>query len=204
MASPDDTPEQKGANSTESQSQMSRRSIMQATGGLVGLTALSGLSVAQTTTETPGQQPSDKQIGMITTANGQNFYTVPFRWVEPGTTVRWELIQGSHSTTAYAEMNNKPNRIPAEASAWDSGVKSEPGTTFERTFDVPGVYDYYCTPHEGLGMVGRLVVGSPNLETQPALAEPQDSLPSSVSEALSGLNVATRVIFGRGISINTQ
>jgi plastocyanin len=28
------------------------------------------------------------------------------------------------------------------------------------TLTVPGVYDYYCIPHEAAGMVGRIVVGN--------------------------------------------
>ena len=27
--------------------------------------------------------------------------------------------------------------------------------------NVPGVYDYFCMPHEEAGMVGRLIVGQP-------------------------------------------
>ena len=169
---------------------------MRATGGLVGLGALAGRGVAQIETGTLVQQPLDKRIGLLTTEEGRNFYTVPFRWVEPGTAVVWQLVRGSHSTTAYAEANGRPDRVPAEASGWDSGVVSESGTTFERTFDVHGVYDYYCAPHESLGMVGRLVVGSPDLEDQPALAESQESLSTAAREALSGLNAATRVVFG--------
>lgn len=33
--------------------------------------------------------------------------------------------------------------------------------TFERVFAVPGVYDYFCKPHELAGMAGRIVVGEP-------------------------------------------
>ena len=171
---------------------------MKATGGLVGLGALPGLGIArdESQTGTPGGQPSDKLIGMLATSDGRTFYTVPIRWVEPGTTVIWQVVQGTHSTTAYAEANDKPHRIPTEAPGWDSGVGSEPGATFGRTFNVPGVYDYYCSPHEGLGMVGRLVVGVPDLASQPALAEPQDSLPAPAREALAGMNAITRAMFG--------
>ena len=38
---------------------------------------------------------------------------------------------------------------------------TEPGQSFEHRLDVPGVYDYYCIPHEMAGMVGRIVVASP-------------------------------------------
>ena len=133
---------------------------------------------------------------MLSAENGANFYTVPIRWVEPEGTVTWELVQGTHSATAYAEANDRPQRIPADASGWDSGLLSESGATFEQTFDVPGVYDYFCRPHESLGMVGRLVVGTPDLANEPALADPQDSLPDATKEMLAALNAVTTATFG--------
>ena len=74
-------------------------------------------------------------------------------YVEPGTTVQFEIEAGSHSATAYE------NRIPPDASPFDSGVIST--GRFEHTFDTPGTYDYYCIPHQSMGMVGRIVVGQP-------------------------------------------
>jgi hypothetical protein len=35
---------------------------------------------------------------------------------------------------------------------------------------VPGVYDYYCVPHEHAGMVGRIVVGDAPAADYPAIA----------------------------------
>lgn len=74
-------------------------------------------------------------------------------YVDPGTTVRFEIASGSHSATAYEQ------RIPAAADPFDSGVIADGG--FEYTFEEPGTYDYYCSPHRAGGMVGRIVVGSP-------------------------------------------
>lgn len=34
----------------------------------------------------------------------------------------------------------------------------EAGHTFEHTFDSPGVYKYYCTPYEAMGMKGAIFV----------------------------------------------
>jgi hypothetical protein len=34
-----------------------------------------------------------------------------------------------------------------------------PGDHFEVTLTVPGVYDFFCLPHEAAGMVGRIIVG---------------------------------------------
>lgn len=84
---------------------------------------------------------------------GNNFFDPIGIRVEPGTTVRFEIEAGTHSATAY------DNRIPSEATSFDSGVISEGG--FEHTFDTPGTYDYYCIPHQSMGMVGRIVVGKP-------------------------------------------
>jgi plastocyanin/uncharacterized membrane protein len=83
---------------------------------------------------------------------GNNYFDPIGLRVDPGTTVRFELVAGAHSATAYSD------RIPASASTFDSGTISE--GSFEHTFETPGTYDYYCTPHKSLGMVGRIVVGS--------------------------------------------
>ena len=80
--------------------------------------------------------------------------------VEPGARVRWTLDANVHTTTAYhPENDNHALRIPDTALPWDSGYLVEPGATFEAVLEVPGVYDYYCEPHEAAGMVGRIVVG---------------------------------------------
>ncbi len=81
-------------------------------------------------------------------------------FVEPGTTIRWTVQANVHTTTAYHPRNDHhPQRIPETAMPWDSGYLVNPGNRFEVTLTVPGVYDYFCTPHEAVGMVGRIVVG---------------------------------------------
>ncbi len=83
-------------------------------------------------------------------------------YVEPGATVRWIVRENVHTATAYHPRNdNHPLRIPERAVPWDSGFLVHPGDHFEVTLTLPGVYDYYCTPHEAVGMVGRIVVGQP-------------------------------------------
>lgn len=90
-----------------------------------------------------------------------------------GDTVRW-VVDGPnvHTTTAYHPANGgAPLRIPQGATPWDSGYLMEQGAHFERTFTVPGVYDYFCQPHESMGMVGRIVVGDPG--TAPYFPSPK-------------------------------
>src|SRR5207244_2995650 len=83
-------------------------------------------------------------------------------YMEPGATVRWIVRENVHTTTAYHPQNDHhPPRIPESAVAWDSGFLVHPGDHFDVTLTVPGVYDYYCMPHEAVGMVGRIVVGQP-------------------------------------------
>ncbi len=86
--------------------------------------------------------------------------------IQPGDTVRWIQVNGYHSVAAYHPKNgNHELRIPDHAQSWDSGILQAEypakGSTFEHTFTVPGVYDYFCAPHEAAGMVGRIVVGTP-------------------------------------------
>jgi plastocyanin len=83
--------------------------------------------------------------------------------VKPGQIVQWTNLDAgnSHTATAYDQANfNRPRRIPNGATAWDSDYLL-PGETYSVTLTLPGVYDYYCVPHEHAGMVGRIVVGNP-------------------------------------------
>lgn len=119
------------------------------------------------------------EVRMVT--EGQEFYFDPIGLhVQPGTTVRFINESGQHSATAYCEDNGKSRRIPEGAECWNSGVLTEQGATFEVTLTEEGVYDYYCIPHEGLGMVGRIIVGS--AEASPP-ADAADLFPA-VQEAL--------------------
>jgi plastocyanin len=81
--------------------------------------------------------------------------------IQPGRTVRFLCEANYHTTTAYHPANgNHSLRIPRGAQPWSSDVL-QPGEEFEVTLTVPGVYDYFCAPHEEAGMVGRLIVGQP-------------------------------------------
>jgi plastocyanin len=83
--------------------------------------------------------------------------------IEPGQSVRWTNRNpgNSHTSTAYNPQNfGRPLRMPKSAEVWNSDYLL-PDESFSVTLSVPGVYDYYCVPHEHAGMVGRIVVGAP-------------------------------------------
>lgn len=94
--------------------------------------------------------------------DGSSYYFDPIGlYVEAGDTVTFEIESGSHSATAYEEgiSSASVTRIPEGAEAFDSGIVSGQGTTFDHTFETTGTYDYFCIPHKTMGMIGRIVVG---------------------------------------------
>jgi plastocyanin len=106
------------------------------------------------------------EIKLMQTAAGKTYFDPAGVRIAPGDTVRWVQLTGFHSITAYHPSNdNHELRIPASAKPWDSDILladyPKRGATFEHIFTVPGVYDYFCRPHEMAGMVGRIVVGTP-------------------------------------------
>lgn len=83
--------------------------------------------------------------------------------IRPGQTVRWTNRDPSnaHTATSYhPDIYDRARRIPEGAEPFDSDYLL-PDESFEVTLIVPGVYDYYCIPHEMAGMVGRIIVAEP-------------------------------------------
>jgi plastocyanin len=125
----------------------------------------SGLWLASVTTPRVVRGASVTEVKMRSDARGERVWFDPVGLlVQPGATVRWVMDSpgNPHTTTAYHPKNAKHSlRIPEHATPWDSGFLVTPGQHFDVTFREPGVYDYFCLPHEAAGMVGRLIVGKP-------------------------------------------
>ncbi|WP_115864529.1 MULTISPECIES: plastocyanin/azurin family copper-binding protein [Halobacteriales] len=146
---------------------MERRQVLKAGGvaATAGLTGLAGCSSSNPDESGETDTPSNGDtttILMVT--EGSDYYFDPIGlFVESGETITFEIDSGSHSATAYKKGNGQASvtRIPDGAEAFDSGILSEQGATFEHTFETAGTHDYYCTPHKSLDMVGRIVVGEP-------------------------------------------
>ena len=69
--------------------------------------------------------------------------------VEVGDTIRWQWIEGSHTTTS--------TNIPAGSESWDSPLTTS-NTEYVYVVEVAGNYEYICLPHQALGMTGSFVV----------------------------------------------
>jgi plastocyanin len=83
----------------------------------------------------------------VTVRMEDNFFDPANITVEPGTTVTWvQSGDNPHTTTSYDGL-------------WDSGmIEGGSGGTFSFTFEEPGTFDYFCIPHESLGMIGSVTV----------------------------------------------
>lgn len=159
---------------------MERRQLLKTTSLFVtgGVTSLAGCGspgsgngdgTEPTTTKTQGTtggaggtKASSNTVMMIT--EGSDYYFDPIGLsVETGDTVTFEIKNGNHSATAYQKGTSSASvtRIPEGSEVFNSEVLSEQGATYEHTFETTGTYDYFCIPHKGLGMVGRIIVGEP-------------------------------------------
>lgn len=105
------------------------------------------------------------EVEMRGTSRGERIWFDPIGLaVAPGTTLRFTNRDpgNSHTATAYhPDIFDRVRRIPDSAEPWDSDFLL-PGQSFKVTLKAPGVYDYYCIPHEMAAMVGRIVVGTPD------------------------------------------
>jgi plastocyanin len=146
---------------------LTRRHFVNGGGGLLATLAL-GLIVARSAS---GAEIVDideiVDIEMTGLPDGSDVWFDPIGLlIKPGQTVRWTNRDAgnAHTTTAYhPDFFGRSQRIPAHAKPWDSDYLL-PDQSFSVTFTEPGVYDYYCVPHEHAGMVGRIVVGDPSMD----------------------------------------
>lgn len=154
-----------------------RRTVLGMGGGVFAALAL-GL---------PARAEEMVTIAMKATPRGED------TWFEPngiavavGTRVRFvnEDLGNSHTATTYhPDLYGRALRIPAAAEPWDSGFLL-PGEQFDVVLSVPGVYDYYCIPHEMHGMVGRIVVGTPQDAGWEGAQAVMDDLPDAAKARL--------------------
>ena len=76
---------------------------------------------------------------------GEHFFDPSSITVRVGTTVVWR------------NNGQQTHDIHARDGSFDSPPLN-PGNTFTFTFTKPGLYPYYCIPHEGDGMIGQVEV----------------------------------------------
>ncbi|NET32431.1 MAG: plastocyanin [Cyanothece sp. SIO1E1] len=68
--------------------------------------------------------------------------------ISAGDTVQWVNNKMSPHNVVF-DSNDKASH---------KDLVFAPGDSYESTFDSPGTYEYYCEPHRGAGMVGKVIV----------------------------------------------
>ena len=119
---------------------------------------------------------SQKSNAAIVTVNVEDFQFSPANiTINVGDQViwMWDNSAGQHTTTSTV--------IPAGAASWDQVISSG-SPTFTYTATVPGSYDYICSFHVSMGMVGHItVLGTTGIA----------AIPSVTSMSLSVTNLVT-------------
>lgn len=109
------------------------------------------------------------EVQMLLNAAGQYRYVPAELTIKAGDTVRWLNVNGfPHNVAFYADRipsgaaDQLASLMPAEGKLGplNGRLMTQPNETFEITFvGVPaGEYDYFCVPHEALGMVASLTI----------------------------------------------
>ena len=73
-------------------------------------------------------------------------YSVEVAKIDVGDTITWLPKFKGHNVEIVAS----PNELK---------FKSKNNKETSLTFDTPGIYYYWCTPHKSMGMIGLVVVG---------------------------------------------
>ena len=80
--------------------------------------------------------------------------------IHAGEAVEWiNRSHFRHTVTDDPKMAGQAEdaALPAGAEAFSS-QEIPPAGSYRRTLSVPGTYRYFCMPHEGIGMLGKIVV----------------------------------------------
>jgi plastocyanin len=105
--------------------------------------------------------------------------------INVGDTVTWTVQQGVHDTVSG--VNGVPNGL------WNSGTQfgrlMSAGESFSLTFNTPGNFPYFCTPHWPIGMVGSIQVNAANAPPTVSILSPANgatfSPPASITFQVS-------------------
>lgn len=104
---------------------------------LVAALSAAGLAVCVSNTS-HGAIVTVNMLEMTFSVNGPGEPTV-WPTINVGDTIRWLNVEGIHTTQSVA----------GQAESWDSGFMFDVGDTFERQFNNPGTFTYFCLIHGG-------------------------------------------------------
>jgi len=74
--------------------------------------------------------------------------------VSPGTEVTWEWESDTHNVV----VENQPEDADWPGTEGGENQFYDTGYSYSYTFETPGTYEYYCSPHRAQGMTGEIIV----------------------------------------------
>ena len=91
---------------------------------------------------------ADMQIEMLNkdAEGNRQVYSEEVARIDVGDTITWVPTNKGHNIEMVASPNNMK-------------LRSKNNKEVQVTFEEPGIYYYWCTPHKGMGMIGLVVVG---------------------------------------------
>lgn len=125
--------------------------------GAIALGALAGCVGGDAETRTP----ADNEV--LVGPNNSLSFTPEELTVSSGTTVTWTFESTGHNVSCVPE-NWDSASLPDGAAPFasyedENSYATRPvDDTFERTFEIPGTYEYVCVPHINSGMIGTIIV----------------------------------------------
>lgn len=109
----------------------------------------------ETPTETPTRTatatPAPESVTVAVGPDGRFRFRPETFEVAVGGRVTWEWESNSHNI-GVADTPDEASWSGHDETLYDAGH------TYSYTFETPGQYDYYCSPHRGIGMVGSFTV----------------------------------------------
>ena len=93
--------------------------------------------------------PPPSTSGTHVISAGGTSFTPNTLTAKVGDTLSFVWSSGSHTTTSTS--------IPAGAGAWNVPLNST-STSFNYIITKTGIYNFKCTPHESMGMTGKVTV----------------------------------------------
>jgi len=137
-----------------------RKFFLLAGTGLAGVNVFSQGGLPIEAPDSDAESDVHRILALFSYNGGVYYFNPAGLHIEVGQTVEWVGVGRRAVTSYHPSLHNHELRIPENAEPFDSASMGS-GSTFRRTFDVEGTYDYYSPSHEYLGMVGRIIVGAP-------------------------------------------
>lgn len=177
---------------------ISRRSVLLTATGTAALTGAAGTGTAQ--------EGESHTVDMT----DDLIFDPDSITIAPGDSIVWENVGAvGHSVTAYED--NIPEGaeffasggFEAEEPARNAYTTGEPengdipgGETYEHTFETEGTFEYFCIPHESVGMLGSIEVTPGGAEEEVETGPTAPRVPDTARDLVMGAFGALLSILG--------